>query len=180
MIPEASPFAPAPGLAPNANRLHFPPPSMTAPRALEYLARLLLGGWFLFAGIQKALDPIQFLFDIRSFQLLPDPYAALLSLALPWLEIFCALGVLTKRLYLGSLALTALSLLLFIAAIAWSWQRGLDVSCGCFGKTDFALGYPQHLALNAALLALSLALFRRETRSSPAPQADLTAPTSPR
>lgn len=150
---------------------------MTLPRALDWIARLALGGWFLFAGIQKALDPIQFLLDIRSFQLLPDPYAALLALTLPWLEIFCGLGVLTKRLSLGSLALICLSLVLFIAAIAWSWQRGLDISCGCFGKTDFALGYPQHLALNAALLATGLALLARELR---APHAALTSPPSPR
>ncbi len=150
---------------------------MTLPRALDWIARLALGGWFLFAGIQKALDPIQFLFDIRSFHLLPDPYAALLALTLPWLEIFCGLGVLTKRLSPGSLALICLSLVLFIAAIAWSWQRGLDISCGCFGKTDFALGYPQHLALNAALLATGLALLARELR---APHAALTSPPSPR
>lgn len=135
---------------------------------LEWIFRLVLAGAFLKAGYEKARDPIQFLFDIRSFHLLPDPWAALLALGLPWLELFCAAGVLVKklRLYAGSVAVLAGSLAVFIAAIAWSWHRGLDVSCGCFGKTDFTMTYTQHLLLNTTLLGMALWLLWREKRVS--------------
>ena len=55
---------------------------------LEWLLRFILAGAFLYAGYLKAGDPIQFLFDIRSFQLLPDPYAALVAMGLLQLGTF--------------------------------------------------------------------------------------------
>jgi putative oxidoreductase len=138
---------------------------MKSTRILEWTFRLVLAGAFLKAGYEKAQDPIQFLFDIRSFHLVPDPYAGLLSLGLPWLELLCALGVLAKRLYAGSLAVLAGSLAVFMAAIAWSWRRGLDISCGCFGKSDFEMTYTQHLLMNATLLGMALWLLWRESRT---------------
>jgi putative oxidoreductase len=134
-------------------------------RILEWTFRLVLAGAFFKAGYEKARDPIQFLFDIRSFHLLPDPYAALVSLGLPWLELLCALGVLVKRLYVGSLAVLAVSLAVFMVAIAWSWQRGLDISCGCFGKSDFDLSYTQHLLMNGTLLGMAVWLLWLESRT---------------
>ncbi len=136
-------------------------------RVLEWTFRLVLGGTFLWAGGLKAWDPIQFLFDIRSFHLVPDPYAGLLSLGLPWLEILCGAGVLVKRLYSGSLAILCGSLAVFIVAIAWSWHRGLDISCGCFGKSEEQLSYTWHLVRNAGLLGMGIWLLWREWRTSP-------------
>lgn len=127
---------------------------MSYSTVLEWIFRLVLAGAFLVAGYLKATDPIQFLFDVRSFHLLPDPYAALVAIGLPWLEILAALGILTKRLYLGSLAVLCGSLAVFIIAIAWSWHRGLDISCGCFGKSSAGLSYTWHLVRNAGLLGM--------------------------
>ncbi len=138
---------------------------MTYGRILEWLFRLVLAAAFFVAGVEKARDPIQFLFDIRSFHLLPDPYAALVALGLPWLELFCAAGVLVKRLYLGSVAVLSVSLAVFMGAIAWSWHRGLDVTCGCFGKSDFELTYLQHLVMNGTLLGMGIWLLWREWRA---------------
>ena len=129
-----------------------------------WICRLVLGGAFLLAGYLKARDPTQFLFDVRSFQLLPDPYAALLAMGLPWLEIFAAVGILLKRLYLGSLAVLCVSLIVFIMAIAWSWHRGLDISCGCFGKSAGDLSYTWHIVRNAGLLLIGICLLWLERR----------------
>ncbi len=137
---------------------------MTTARILEWIFRLTLGGLFFKAGYEKARDPIQFLFDIRNFQLLPDPWAGLLALGLPWLEIFCALGIVLRGLYAGALAIVSGSLIIFIAAIAWSWRRGLDISCGCFGQEAFDLSYTGHITLNAVLLGMALWLLWREAR----------------
>ena len=138
---------------------------MTYSRVLEWLFRLVLAGLFLQAGYEKAKAPAQFLEDLRSFHLLPDPYAALVALGLPWLELFCAAGVLVKRLYAGSLVILSGSLVVFMGAIGWSWHRGLDVTCGCFGKTDFELTYLQHLVMNGTLLGMGIWLLWREWRT---------------
>ena len=129
---------------------------------LEWIFRLGLAGAFLVAGYLKARDPIQFLFDVRSFHLLADPYAALVAMGLPGLEILAGLGVLLKRLYAGSLAVLCGSLLVFIVALAWSWHRGLDISCGCFGKSAAELSYTWHIVRNTVLLGMSASLLWME------------------
>lgn len=54
------------------------------------LARLLLGGMFIYAGLNKALDPIGFLKLLRQYELVHTP-VLLNSIAgvLPWFEVFC-------------------------------------------------------------------------------------------
>lgn len=62
---------------------------------------LFFGGVFVYAALLKLKDPGRFLIDIRSFDMLPDPFAAWLALGLPWIELLGGLavitGVLTQR-----------------------------------------------------------------------------------
>jgi uncharacterized membrane protein YphA (DoxX/SURF4 family) len=129
-------------------------------RLLRTLLCLLFGGIFLYAGALKASDPMTFLDDVRSFQILPDPYAAWLALALPWLEILAGLAVITGLLRPGGLLTLNTLLLLFLGAILLSWARGLDLSCGCFGGDTAASDYPTLLLRDLALLALGLACWK--------------------
>jgi putative oxidoreductase len=136
---------------------------------LRWTMRVILAGWFLYAGILKILDPIRFAEDIRNYQLVQDPVPAAVALTLPWLEVFAALGVLTGILYRGSLVTIGGMLLVFIAAIASAWSRGLDISCGCFGgASGSTTNYPLHLAENAVLCGMCLVLllysWRRDRR----------------
>jgi putative oxidoreductase len=103
-------------------------------RLLTWLLHLVYGGCFLWAGVVKALAPLTFLDDIRSYELLPDPYAAAVALSLPWLEILAGMAVITALLRPGGLLLLQLCLLTFLAAIISAWWRGLDIRCGCFGS----------------------------------------------
>ena len=125
-------------------------------RLLRTLLCLLFGSIFLYAGALKARDPMTFLDDVRSFQILPDPYAAWLALALPWLEILAGLAVITGLFRPGGLLTLNALLLLFLGAILLSWARGLDLSCGCFGGDTAASDYPTLLLRDLALLALGL------------------------
>ena len=61
---------------------------------LEVLA-WAFGGIFVFSGWLKVEDPARFLVSVRSFHILPDPFAAWLALGLPWLEILAGLAVAT-------------------------------------------------------------------------------------
>jgi putative oxidoreductase len=134
----------------------------TRPRTLLDMVmltlRLGLGALFLYTGAGKAMDPMSFLMNVRSFQILPDPYAAWVAMGLPWLEILTGLALLTGVLVEGALTCLAGMLGVFLWAFIYSWQRGLDVSCGCFGKQDAATDYTQAITQDVLLLAVTLAL----------------------
>lgn len=125
------------------------------------LFHLLFGGVFFYAGILKVRDPGLFLLDVRSFDLLPDPYAAWLAMGLPWLEILAGLAVITGLLRSGGLLILNASLLAFLGAIAISWWRGIDIRCGCFGSSDATSNDVELIVRDLALLALGLFLMIR-------------------
>lgn len=125
------------------------------------LVALGFGLVFVYAGTLKALDPGRFLISVRSFQVLPDPYAAWLALGLPWLEILAGLAVATGVFRQGGLVLLTGALLVFAGVLVWAWQRGLNVECGCFGG-DGETAVADALVRDAVLLAVAawLWLFR--------------------
>ncbi len=125
---------------------------------------VLFGAVFIYAGAVKAANPIAFLDDVRSFQILPDPFAAWLALGLPWLEIFAGLAVVTGLLRSGGLLSLNVLLVVFLAAILVSWARGLDISCGCFGGSAKVSDYTGLIVRDLVLLALGLAAWRLVTR----------------
>lgn len=128
--------------------------------------RLLLGGTFLAAGFFKAKDPGLFALDIRNFELIGDPWVAVLALTLPWLELITGLGVAIRLpwIYRGSLLILAGTLLAFILALAISWMRGLEITCGCFGGGGEVTNYPIAILRNLILTGLAAVLWWREER----------------
>jgi putative oxidoreductase len=133
---------------------------------MHRLLLLLFGGLFLYAGVVKASDPSAFLADIRSFDLLPDPFAAWLALSLPWLEILAGLAVMIGPLRSGGLLLLNLALVAFFVAIAQAWWRGISIHCGCFGAQTGASEYIELFLRDLLLLALGLWLSFRQPRKS--------------
>ncbi len=125
-------------------------------KLLRFLLHLAFGGVFVYAGALKARDPAAFVMDVRSFELLPDPWAAWLAMCLPWLEIFAGLAVITGVLRAGGLLVLNSSLLAFLAAILSAWARGLDIQCGCFGGGAGTSSHVELIARDVALLALGM------------------------
>jgi putative oxidoreductase len=131
-------------------------------RTLNILWRIVefaVAGIFIYAGALKALDPVQFASDIDNYKILPWPVSVALAFYLPWLEIFCALGLVFRLLYRGALSILMLSILVFTFATIAAKIRGLDITCGCFGHASQHWSFPAHLATNLAILAALLALF---------------------
>lgn len=136
-------------------------------KVLLFVLHLLLGGVFVWAGVAKALDPGLFLIDVRSFALLPDPYAAWLAMFLPWLEIFAGLAVITGVLRKGGLLMLNGSLIVFLGALGIAWSRHTDIRCGCFGGGgDASANYVFYVTRDLALLALGLFLLYRSFRQT--------------
>ena len=132
---------------------------------LHRILAILFGGVFVYAGALKLKDPTLFLMDIRSFDLLPDPYAAWLALSLPWLELLAGLAVITGYVRNGGLLLLNASLLAFFVAIGSAWHRGISIQCGCFGGTAMNSNYIELFIRDGVLLALGLTLSWLELHS---------------
>ena len=123
---------------------------------------LLVGGVFIYAGVLKALDPIQFAIDIDNYKMLPWSIAAAFAFYLPWLEVFCGIALIFRRLYLGGLSILSLSILVFIAATIAAKARGLDITCGCFGHASQHWSFLQHMLVDLSILVALAALSANE------------------
>jgi putative oxidoreductase len=122
------------------------------------IAQFIIGGLFIYAGILKALNPMRFAVDIDNYKTVPWFIGIRLAFYLPWLEIFCGLAIITRRLYLGGLSILAALTSIFILASVVAKARGLDITCGCFGHASKYLSFAGHLALDFAILAALLVL----------------------
>ena len=131
-------------------------------RVLDFV----IGGLFIYAGALKVLDPIRFAGDIDNYHLLPWMASVRLAFYLPWLEIFCGVALILRRLYGGALTILFALILVFIGASVVAKMRGLDVKCGCFGHISDNLGFASHMALNLAILGGIVLLMRRTKAAS--------------
>ena len=125
---------------------------------LRLLLHFFFGGVFVYAGILKVADPMSFLDDVRSFDLIGDPLAAWVAMGLPWLEIFAGLAVMGGFFRSGGMLILNASLLIFLAAISISWWRGIDIRCGCFGHSDATTSYRDLILRDLLLLAAGIVL----------------------
>ena len=117
---------------------------------------------FIYAGIDKIRDPLQFADSTAAFAILPAVFINLLALGLPPFEIACGVLLLappTRR--VAALAVGAVTLM-FFTALASALLRGLTLDCGCFG-----VGAPSRprmwleLALDVALFSAALFVYLR-------------------
>jgi putative oxidoreductase len=121
-----------------------------------------LAAVFLYAGIDKIRDPLQFADSIAAFAILPGALISPLALSLPLFEVACGLLVLwpsTRR--IGALSIALISLM-FFTALSSALLRGLTLDCGCFG-----VGAPsrsrmwQELGLNIVLFSGAALIYLR-------------------
>jgi putative oxidoreductase len=130
----------------------------TIPQFVWRVVDVIVGGIFIYAGAIKVLDPVQFATDIDNYKILPWTIGVGLAFYLPWLEIFCGLALILRRLYLGGLSILTALVAVFLAATIAAKIRGLDITCGCFGHASQNWNFPAHLALDLAILGVLLAL----------------------
>ncbi len=142
-------------------------------RVLSRILDLVLAGIFIYAGILKAIDPVQFASDIDNYKILPWPVNVALAFYLPWLEIFCALGLVFRFFYRGALSILSASIVVFTLATIAAKVRGLDITCGCFGHASQHWSFPAHLTTNLAILAALLVLSFKVTSGNKTAKCDL-------
>ena len=96
------------------------------------VARIVLGGVFIYASLDKIRHPEIFAEAVYNYQLSPEVAVNLVALWLPWLELLSGslliLGVWVR----GSSMILSGLMIVFLAAMGINLARGLDIHCGCF------------------------------------------------
>ncbi len=130
---------------------------------------LAVAAVFIYAGVDKIQDRLQFADTIAAFRILPAGLINLLALGLPPFEIACGVLLLappTRR--IGALAV-ALVCMLYLSALLSALLRGLTLDCGCFGT-----GTPSRprmwleLGLDLVLFGSALSVYLRAIARLPA------------
>jgi uncharacterized membrane protein YphA (DoxX/SURF4 family) len=123
-----------------------------------FAARLFIGVIFVYASINKILDPSDFAVSIRNYLIVPSSWSNILALTLPWVEIgaggFLILGIQTRPAAL----LTTGMLWVFLGALIYAYSIGLDIDCGCFSSATSSGGRVgiYHLVRDTTLFLISL------------------------
>jgi uncharacterized membrane protein YphA (DoxX/SURF4 family) len=119
------------------------------------ILRLVVGGIFVYASIDKILHPDQFARIIFNYHLVPAPLINFSALVLPWVEMlagaFLILGIWPRA---AGLVLTVL-VVVFLVALSVNWIRGVNLECGCFSVSSKAKGAIGELILRDVLLLIA-------------------------
>ena len=119
------------------------------------ILRLILGGIFVYAGVEKIIDPAGFAQSISNYQILPHTWINLLAITLPWIETLAG-GLLMAGYWRKANTLILASLLIvFIAAIGFAMHRGLNINCGCTNTVGGAKVGWKKLAEDTLWLAMA-------------------------
>ena len=124
---------------------------------LVLVARLIIGGLFIYASIYKVLNPTDFSVTVRNYTILPLEWTNLVAITLPWVELgsglFLVLGVLIRP----SALLTTGMMAVFLVALIYAYSVGLDIDCGCFSASTESSGKigPLYLIRDTLLLLTS-------------------------
>jgi putative oxidoreductase len=119
---------------------------------------VIVGGVFVYAGVVKVLDPVQFGLGIDNYKILPWFVSVRLAFYLPWLEILCGLALILGFLYRGGLSILTALVFVFIGATIAAKARGLDITCGCFGHASQHWSFAQHMAIDLGIFFALVAL----------------------
>jgi uncharacterized membrane protein YphA (DoxX/SURF4 family) len=101
--------------------------------------RLMVGGVFVYAGINKITEPLSFADSIATYQLVPRWSVNFIALGLPLAEVIVgSLLILGWRQRLAAFCLLVFTLI-FCLALAQGITRGLEIDCGCFGGGESSI-----------------------------------------
>ena len=93
-----------------------------------------LAVFFIFSGLTKLVEPVQFAVLIDAYGILPEVLVMPAAVLLPVVEIIAGGGLIFN--VRGSLTIISLLMVLFMAVLGYGIWMGLDVDCGCFGPED--------------------------------------------
>lgn len=139
------------------------------------LARLILGGLFIYMGFNKAVAPTDFLKLVREYHMVPEHPPTMLNTiaaALPWIEIWCGVLLIAGVALRGS-ALALLAMLVGFTIIVtmrafhiYNTQEipfcAIKFDCGCgSGEEWICHKIPKNIGLSILSLIVLLSRSRK-------------------
>jgi putative oxidoreductase len=139
---------------------------MAPAKVILVVLRFAIAAVFIYAGGVKIFAAQDFARAVQHYELTSWAISVLIAVYLPWLEVLSGFALIVRRLQLGALVALGGMTTIFLAALLSAWMRGLDISCGCFGKEsrNIQTNFPLLLAQDLALLAVIGLLFIYEVR----------------
>ncbi|HEX9186000.1 MAG TPA: MauE/DoxX family redox-associated membrane protein [Vicinamibacteria bacterium] len=99
---------------------------------VQLLLRLLLGGFFVYASLDKIWSPAAFAKIVYQWQVVGPVASNLVAVTLPWVELVAGLLLIAGVWKREAALVVALMLIVFIVAAGSVLARGIDVlNCGC-------------------------------------------------
>ncbi|RPI27046.1 MAG: DoxX family membrane protein [Acidobacteria bacterium] len=96
------------------------------------ISRLIVGGIFIYAAVDKIAHPDQFAEIVNNYKLMPAKTINVMAIIMPWLELVAGVLLVAGVWVKDNAAILGALLLVFIVAISINLARGLDFDCGCF------------------------------------------------
>ncbi len=104
-------------------------------KLVQLSARLILGGVFIYASIDKIAYPKEFASIVMRYQILPEKLAIYFAFLLPWIELFLGIFVILGIFVRESAISLSFLVLIFMIAIMIRSLAGPIGNCGCFSIT---------------------------------------------
>lgn len=97
--------------------------------------RIVIGGIFVYASIDKIMNPDAFARIIHNYRLFPPSLINIIAIVIPWIEIISGALLIIGWKYKAANLIIGGMLAAFIIALAISYIRGININCGCFSTT---------------------------------------------
>lgn len=94
--------------------------------------RLIVGGFFVFASLDKVMNQEAFARAIYNYKFLPDMFINIFAIIIPYMEIIAGIFLIFGIFKRGSSFIISFLLIIFLISLTQAYARGLDISCGCF------------------------------------------------
>lgn len=102
------------------------------------VARIVLGGLFLWAASTKVGSLHAFAEEVANYQLVPPALVPIVATTVVGVEIVAGLLLVTGIWARAAAAVLTGLLVVFIGGLSQALVRGIDLRCGCFGGADVA------------------------------------------
>lgn len=134
---------------------------------IDISLRVILGALFIWAGIMKMLDVDSFVETVGYFKIVPfdaEPWDMWLGYTLPLFEILVGVALILGILLKGAIVSVLLLSAGFLGAVISANTRGLNIECGCFGKSLSFTNYHTHISVLVIMTVMAVALVVLEVR----------------
>lgn len=118
-----------------------------------FILRLIVGGVFVYASLDKLMNQEDFSKAIYNYKFLPGIFINIFAIVIPYIELISGLFLITGIYKRGSSFIISFLLIIFIVSLGQAYARGLDINCACFSletkseKSDILLRIAEDILL---------------------------------